>query len=234
LTTRPAWHCSHQHGMRRRRVPMPLQNHCQANDEESDEASKSTLSLYVIRRPQWMLWWSLPKAAVDKLIEKTFLIDSAVNVNQRSFRCVRLIIMAALRSTCGHYIFALWFLSIFFYSSPNLSSRRLDVYHTSTHDVVLVRICSACLKSAARGSLEIQDAKNRDLRTIAQCCWAISSQLRHLSTIGKKLVKQQYLLHTSSQYGELRPTSGWDQFGNLGHPSEFQRVSRLGRVNVRH
>jgi len=27
-----------------------------------------------------------------------------------------------------------------FYSSPNLSGRGLDVYHTSTHDVALVRI----------------------------------------------------------------------------------------------
>jgi len=47
--------------------------------------------------------------------------------------------MVALRSRCGHYIFALWFLSIFF-SSPNLSDRRLDVYHTLTHGVALVRI----------------------------------------------------------------------------------------------
>ena len=50
--------------------------------------------------------------------------------------------------------------------------------------------------------------KNRHLGTIAQLCWAISSQLRHVSTIGKKLVKQQYLLYMSPQYGELRPTSG--------------------------
>jgi len=35
---------------------------------------------------------------------------------------------------CGFY------LSSFFFSSPNLSGRRLDVYHTSTHDVALVRI----------------------------------------------------------------------------------------------
>jgi len=36
------------------------------------------------------------------------------------------VIMAALRSRCGHYIFALWFLSIFFfYFSPNLSGRKL-------------------------------------------------------------------------------------------------------------
>jgi len=55
----------------------------------------------------------------------------------------RILVMAALRSRFGHYIFALWFLSsiyLFFLSSPNLSGRRLDVYHTSTHGVALVRI----------------------------------------------------------------------------------------------
>jgi len=46
-------------------------------------------------------------------------------------------------------------------------------------------------------------AKNRHLGTIAQLCRAISSQLRHVPTIGKKLVKQQYGLHMPPQYGEL-------------------------------
>ena len=36
--------------------------------------------------------------------------------------------------------FALWFLSSIFFSSPNLSGRRLDVYHTLTHDVALLLI----------------------------------------------------------------------------------------------
>jgi len=36
----------------------------------------------------------------------------------------------------GHYIFVL-FLSIFFFSSPNLSRRRLDVCYTSTHSANL-------------------------------------------------------------------------------------------------
>jgi len=59
--------------------------------------------------------------------------------------CIRGIsrfIMTALRSRCGHYIFTLWLLSSIFYlflSSPNLSRRRLDVCHTSTHGVALVR-----------------------------------------------------------------------------------------------
>jgi len=47
------------------------------------------------------------------------------------------------------------------------------------------------------------DAKNRHLHTITQLCQAVSSQLRHTSTVGKKLVKQQYVLHMSPQYGEL-------------------------------
>ena len=49
--------------------------------------------------------------------------------------------------------------SFYLFSSPNLSGRRLDVYHSSTHGVALVRIWNACLKCAARGSLEMQDPK---------------------------------------------------------------------------
>ena len=51
-------------------------------------------------------------------------------------------------------------------------------------------------------------AKNRHLGTIPQLCRAISSQLRHASTIGKKLVKHQYLLymsHNMVNFGPLAP-----------------------------
>jgi len=60
-------------------------------------------------------------------------------------------------SSCGFFFFP----PSFFFSSPNLSRRRLDIYRTSTHGVALVRIKDAGLKRAARGSLQIQDAKNR-------------------------------------------------------------------------
>ena len=76
--------------------------------------------------------------------------------------------MAALWNRAGHYIFALWFLSFFLFSSSNLSRCRLDVCHTSTHGVALVPILDAGLKRAASGSLKIQDAKNRHLGTVAQ------------------------------------------------------------------
>jgi len=39
----------------------------------------------------------------------------------------------------GHPLLACFFF-FFFFSSPNLSGRRLDVYHTSTHGVALVQI----------------------------------------------------------------------------------------------
>jgi len=41
-----------------------------------------------------------------------------------------------------YYIFALWFLSSIYlvFFSRNLSGQRLDVCHTSTHCVALVRI----------------------------------------------------------------------------------------------
>jgi len=60
-------------------------------------------------------------------------------------------------------------------------------------------------------------AKNGHLDTIAQLRRAISSQLRHVSTIEKKLVKQQYLLHIRSHnmahFGPLTTEIGsavWD------------------------
>ena len=83
-------------------------------------------------------------------------------------------------------ICALWFLSSSSFFLPNLSGWRLNVYHTSAYGVALVRIQNSGLKRAARGSLKIQDAKNRHLGTVAQLCRAISSQLRHVWTIGKK------------------------------------------------
>jgi len=65
------------------------------------------------------------------------------------------------------------------------------------------------------------EAKIRHLGTIAQLCWALYSQLKHVSTVGKKLIKQQCLPHISSQYSELWPTSGWDLLASLGHPVQI-------------
>jgi len=90
-----------------------------------------------------------------------------------------------------------------------------------------------CCMRLAENTRRKNYAKIRHLHTIAQLCLPISSQLRHVLTIGKKrLVKQQYLLHICSQHGEVRSTNGWDQLASLWHPSKSQRVLRLGFVTA--
>jgi len=55
------------------------------------------------------------------------------------------------------------------------------------------------------------------------CCTRLAENAvgLYLRQSEKQLVKQQYVLHMSSQYGELQPTSGWDRFGCLGTPANF-------------
>jgi len=109
----------------------------------------------------------------------------------------------------GFFLLSFFLLSLF--SSPNLSGRRLDVYHTSTHGVAPAQIYNAGLTCATRGSLETQDPKMAQNYPSAHHRTNLSG---HIFTTKacmynrKKTFKQQYLLHMSSRYGELRPTSG--------------------------
>jgi len=146
--------------------------------------------------------------------------------------------MVALWNRADHYVFALWFLlsSSFFFSSPNLSRRRLDVCHTCTHGVTLVRISDACLKRAARGSLTIRDArkvaKNRHLGTIVQLCRAISTQLRHISTIGKNLLSSNISStcpHNMVNCGLLAAEIGPVVWGNPANFNGFRVLAALLR-----
>jgi len=63
-------------------------------------------------------------------------------------------------------------------------ARLINIKYITIRALVQLLLCTA------RGSLKIQDpkevAKTRHLGTIAQLCRAISSQMRHVSTIGKK------------------------------------------------
>jgi len=65
-----------------------------------------------------------------------------------------------------------------------------------------------CCTQLAENTGRKKVAKKHHLGTIAEICRAISLQLRHVLTIRKKRVKQQYVLQMSPQYGELRPTNG--------------------------
>jgi len=70
--------------------------------------------------------------------------------------------------------------------------------------------------------------KNGHLCGITELCRAISSQLRHVSTIGKKNFLNSNVSPTCRHnMVNLRPTGGWDLLASLRHPCKFQRVSRL-------
>jgi len=117
-----------------------------------------------------------------------------------------LLVMAALWNSAGHYIFALWFLSFFVFSSPNLSGRRLDIYHTSCGpspnlDCRSEMCCTRLAGNAGR--------KNGHKFAI----WAPSHNFvgLYLPNEGtyrqseKKLIKQQYLLHMSHSMVNFGP-----------------------------
>ena len=56
---------------------------------------------------------------------------------------------------------------------------------------------------------------------MAQLCRAIASQLRHVSTIGKKLVKQQYLCTCSDNMVDFGPLTAEIGSGVWGTPTNL-------------
>jgi len=65
-----------------------------------------------------------------------YMFDVVVKSSRSLAHLLMSLVMVALCNRADHYIFMLYL----FFSSPNLSGRRLDVYHTSAHGVALVRI----------------------------------------------------------------------------------------------
>jgi len=124
-----------------------------------------------------------------------------IDIRMHEFKCHNLLNVSKVQIT-KYKLFIL---------ARNECVHGIAVSHTSTHGVTFVRIQDAALKCAARGSLEIQDAKITQKSpswhhrtTLLGCIFATEAYIDNR----KKHVKQQYLLHMSSQYGELRPTNG--------------------------
>jgi len=79
-------------------------------------------------------------------------------------------------------------------------------------------------------SLEMQDPKSRHLGTIAQLSWAISSQLRHVSTIGKKLLSSNISStcpHNVVNFGTLAAEIGPVVYGTLANFNGFRILAAL-------
>jgi len=76
-----------------------------------------------------------------------------------------------------------------------------------------------CCKRLAEKYRTQKLCKKIAMRTFTQGRRAMSSQLKHVPTIGKT-VKQKYLIYMSPQYGKRRFTSGWDRFESLVHAAQ--------------
>jgi len=137
---------------------------------------------------------------------------------------------AIIFSSCGFFFYL-------FFSSPNLSRRRLDVCRTSTWCSLSAnsrRRSETCCTRLAANTARKKSLKICHLGTIAQLCRDISLQLRHVSTIGKNLLSSNIsstCAHNMVNFGPLAADIGPVV---LWHPSKFQRVSRLGSVTARH
>ena len=123
----------------------------------------------------------------------------------------------------------------FFFSSPNLSGRRLDVYHTSSHGGVNLECRSeTCCAGLAGHAGPKKSPKSRYLGTIPQLCRAISAHLRHVSTIGKNLLSNDMSSTCPHNMVNFSLLTAEICLASLGHPCIFQRVSRLGSVTAPH
>jgi len=93
-------------------------------------------------RPRCRLW---PRSPISATAELLLIVLTDFDVDFDYSKSTQCLVMAALWNKASHYIFihpvvSFFYLSFYIFSSPNLSGRRLDVYHTSTHGVALLRI----------------------------------------------------------------------------------------------
>jgi len=87
---------------------------------------------------------------------------------------------------CGFFFYLLLLSSFFLAKSQRSQCGCLPYFYTwCALSANLGCMSEMCCTRLASNTGRKNDAKNRHLGTIAQLCWAVSSQLRHISTIGK-------------------------------------------------
>jgi len=125
--------------------------------------------------------------------------------------------MAALRSRCGHYIFARWFLLLvlsFFlaYSQPSQIG-CLSYFHTWCGPSANLGCRSeTCCMRLAENTGRKKSPKIRHLRT---------SQRRHISTIGKNLLNSNISHTCHYNMVNLGPLAAEIRSGVWGTPANF-------------
>ena len=122
----------------------------------------------------------------------------------------------------GHYILPLWFLLLLFFRFLLAYSQRsqigcLPYFHTwcglSANLECRSEIC--CTRLAENTGRKNSPSAHHGT-TLSVYIFTTKAYIDN-----RKHVKQQYLLHMSSQYGEIRPTNGWDRWRVWSTPANF-------------
>ena len=135
--------------------------------------------------------------------------------------CCICICICIIFSSCGFFFFLFFFLAY----SQWLQIGCIPYFHTWCGLSANLECRSEmCCKWLADNTGCKKSPKIRHLGTITQLCQAVSSQLRHVLTIRKKLVKQQYLLHVPNNvaiFGPLVAEIIWLVWGTLANFNGF-------------
>jgi len=127
------------------------------------------------------------------------------------------------------------FSSFFFFSSLNPGRRTLDVYHTSTHGVALVRTYNTGLKCTARGSLKYRTQK---VAKISPSGHHHTTLWGYIFATKARIDNRKKLLNSSASWtchrnrANFGPLTAEIVSGVWGTPANFNGVSRLGFVTV--
>jgi len=138
----------------------------------------------------------------------------------------------------GHYIFMLWFLSIYLSSIffPRLISAIGDWTSTIYFDAWcgpsanLECRSEKCCARLAENTGRKKVAKKRHLGTMAQLCRAVSSQLRYVSAIGKNLLSSNIsstFPHNMVNFGPLAAEIVSLVWGTPGNFNGFRVLAAL-------
>ena len=89
-----------------------------------------------------------------------------------------------------------------------------------------------CCTRVTENTVCKNDAKNHQLGTIAQLCQAISSQVRHVLTIGKNSLNSNNSSTCPRNTANFGPLAA--EIVSLVCLSKFQRLLRLASITARH
>ena len=147
---------------------------------------------------------------------------------------VHQLIMVALWNRADQYIFILWFLSSIYlsYFFPRLISVAAHWMSTTWCGLSANLECrseTCCARLAANGGLK-KSPKNGHLGIIVQICRAISSQIRHVSTIRKKSLSSNIsstYLHNMVNFGLLTAEIDWRVWGTPSYFNGYRVLAAL-------